>query len=263
MHIADVSVYVRENSLLDREALRRGTSVYLADRVIPMLPRVLSNGICSLNEGEARLTFSCIMEIDASGTVVRHEICGSVIRSRHRMTYTDVQKILETAPDNAVPEELRKKYGDVIPMLTGMDALAKQFRKKRWERGGIDFDFPETKVLLDEEGKTVGIRPYERNDATRLIEDFMIAANETVAQEYCWAELPFLYRVHDNPDPEKMKQLSVFVNNFGYTIHGRNGEIHPKELQKLLEKAEGTEEERLISRVRLRSRRRGWYRQDC
>ena len=263
VHIADVSVYVRENSLLDREALRRGTSVYLADRVIPMLPRVLSNGICSLNEGEDRLTLSCIMEFDASGTVVRHEICGTVIRSRHRMTYTDVQKILETAPDNSVPEDLRKKYSDVIPMLTGMDALAKQLRKKRWERGGIDFDFPETKVLLDEEGRTVGIRPYERNDATRLIEDFMIAANETVAQEYCWAELPFLYRVHDNPDPEKMKQLSVFVNNFGYTIHGRNGEIHPKELQKLLEKAEGTEEERLISRITLRSLKRACYSPDC
>ena len=263
VHIADVSVYVRENSLLDREALRRGTSVYLADRVIPMLPRVLSNGICSLNEGEERLTLSCIMEIDGSGSVVRHEICGSVIRSRHRMTYTEVQKILETVPGDAVPEDLRSRYGDVIPMLSEMDVLAKKLREKRRERGGIDFDFPETKVLLDDEGKTIGIRPYERNDATRLIEDFMIAANETVAQEYCWAELPFLYRVHDKPDPEKMKQLAVFVNNFGYTIHGRNGEIHPKELQRLMEKAEGTEEERLISRITLRSLKRACYSTEC
>ncbi|MBQ7536201.1 MAG: ribonuclease R [Stomatobaculum sp.] len=263
VHIADVSSYVKENSLLDREALRRGTSVYLADRVIPMLPRVLSNGICSLNEGEDRLTLSCIMEIDTSGSVVRHEICGSVIRSSHRMTYTEVQKIIETAPMQSLPEELQRQYADVIPMILEMDLLAKKLREKRRERGGIDFDFPETKVLLDENGRTVGIRPYERNDATRLIEDFMIAANETVAQEYCWAELPFLYRIHDKPDPEKMNQLSVFVNNFGYIIRGRNGEIHPKEIQKLLEKAEGTEEERLISRITLRSLKRACYSTDC
>ena len=258
VHIADVSEYVRERSETDQEALRRGTSVYLADRVIPMLPHALSNGICSLNEGEERLCLSCMMERDPRGRIISHEICESRIRSRHRMSYTAVNQIVT----NREPE-LCERYADIVPMLLRMDETARSLRRQRSERGYIDFDFPESRVVLDGSGRPVEIRAYERNAATRLIEDFMLAANETVAEEFSWRQLPFLYRVHERPDPEKMKELSIFVNNFGLTLKTRNGEVHPKEIQKLLLKVEDTAAESLISRVALRSMKQARYSTEC
>lgn len=254
VHIADVANYVQENSAMDREALKRGTSVYLVDRVIPMLPRRLSNGICSLNAGEDRLALSCLMTIDQKGNVIDHVISESVIHVDRRMTYTSVKKILEDQD----PEEMAT-YQEFVPMFQNMQQLAAILRGKRRKRGSIDFDFPETKILLDEEGTPVDILPYERNTATRLIEDFMLIANETVAENAFWQELPFVYRTHDNPDPDRMRKLSTFINNFGYTIHFKDEEIHPKELQKLLEKLEGTPEEAQISRLTLRSMKQAKY----
>ncbi len=258
VHIADVTHYVREGSPLDQEALKRGTSVYLVDRVIPMLPHRLSNGICSLNAGVDRLALSCIMEIDAQGRVMGHEITESVIRVDRRMTYTAVNAII-TDRDPQVMEE----YQEFVEMFDLMKELADILREKRKSRGSIDFDFPETKILLDEKGKPVEIRPYDRNAATRIIEDFMLIANETVAEDYFWQGVPFVYRTHDNPDPEKMKRLGVFINNFGYTIRTHDGEVHPKELQKLLGRIEGTQEEALISRLTLRSMRQARYMPVC
>ena len=254
VHIADVSNYVQENSALDVEALKRGTSVYLVDRVIPMLPHRLSNGICSLNAGENRLTLSCIMTIDDKGNVIDHTIAETVIRVDRRMSYTSVKKILEDHD----PKET-EEYKELVPMFERMQELAAILRKKRMKRGSIDFDFPETKIILDGNGKPIDIRPYDRNVATKIIEDFMLIANETVAQDYFWQELPFVYRTHDNPDAEKIQKLSTFINNFGYTIHIGQDEIHPKELQKLLMKIDGTPEEALISRLTLRSMKQAKY----
>ena len=254
VHIADVSNYVQESSALDVEALKRGTSVYLVDRVIPMLPHKLSNGICSLNAGENRLALSCIMKIDEKGNVIDHTIAETVIKVDRRMSYTSVKKILEEH-DVAEIEE----YKELVPMFERMKELAAILRKKRMKRGSIDFDFPETKIILDEQGKPVDIKPYDRNVATKIIEDFMLIANETVAQDYFWQELPFVYRTHDNPDTEKIKKLGTFINNFGYTIHIGQDEIHPKELQKLLMKIDGTLEEALISRLTLRSMKQAKY----
>ncbi len=258
VHIADVTNYVQENSALDREALKRGTSVYLTDRVIPMLPHVLSNGICSLNEGVDRLALSCIMEINPKGEVVDYRIAESVIRVERRMSYTSVKKILEDGD-----EEECGKYETLVPMFRLMEELARILRAKRKKRGSIDFDFPETKILLDKEGHPLEIRPYERNTATKIIEDFMLLANETVAQHFYWLEFPFVYRVHGNPDPEKIQQLGVFIGNFGYGIKTGQEEIHPKEIQKLLGKIEGTPEEALISRLALRSMKQARYSVDC
>lgn len=255
VHIADVANYVQERSALDKEALKRGTSVYLADRVIPMLPQKLSNGICSLNAGENRLALSCIMTVDPAGCVIDHVIAETVIRVDRRMSYSTVAGIL--AEDAAA----LKENEEVIPMIRMMKELSDVVRTRRGQRGSVNFDFPETKVILDERGKAVDIRPYERNDATKIIEDFMLLANETVAEEYFWREIPFLYRTHEQPDEEKIRQLNTFVNNFGYHIHIRN-EIRPKELQKLLDKAEGTPEENLISRLTLRSMKRARYTPD-
>ena len=254
VHIADVSNYVQEHSALDVEALSRGTSVYLVDRVIPMLPHKLSNGICSLNAGENRLTLSCVMTIDAKGNVIDHTIAESVIKVDRRMSYTSVKKILEDHDENEIRE-----YEELVPMFELMQELAAILRKKRMKRGSIDFDFPETKIVLDDKGKPVEIKPYERNVATKIIEDFMLIANETVAQDYFWQELPFVYRTHDNPDTEKIKKLSTFINNFGYSIHIGQDEVHPKELQKLLQKIDGTPEEALISRLTLRSMKQAKY----
>ena len=254
VHIADVSHYVTEGSPLDREALKRSTSVYLVDRVIPMLPHRLSNGICSLNAGEDRLALSCLMEIDEKGKILSHRIAETVIRVDRRMSYTDVNRII-THED----EETMEKYRELVPLFFRMKELSEILRKRRMKRGAIDFDFPESKIILDEKGKPVDIRPYERNAATKLIEDFMLAANETVAEDYFWQEVPFLYRTHDEPDPEKMKNLAVFINNFGYTLRFQKGEIHPKELQKLLTKIEGTPEEALLSRLTLRSMKQAKY----
>ena len=258
VHIADVSHYVTENSPLDKEALKRGTSVYLVDRVIPMLPHKLSNGICSLNAGTDRLALSCLMEIDGKGNVIGHRIAETLIQVDRRMTYTAVNAIV-TDRDPDVMEE----YKDFVPMFDLMKELADILRERRKKRGSIDFDFPESKIILDEKGRPVDIKPYERNAATKIIEDFMLMANETIAEDYFWQELPFLYRTHDYPDPEKMKRLGTFINNFGYTIRTQNGEVHPKELQKLLDKIEGTPEEALISRLTLRSMKQARYTTVC
>lgn len=258
VHIADVANYVQENSALDVEALKRGTSVYLVDRVIPMLPHQLSNGICSLNQGEDRLTLSCMMTIDKKGNVKDYKICESVINVDRRMSYTVVNKIV-TDRDPQLMEE----YADFVEMFDLMKELADILRAKRKKRGSIDFDFPESKVILNEKGEPLEIRAYERNAATKIIEDFMLIANETVAQDFFWREIPFVYRTHENPDPEKIRRLSTFINNFGYHIHTGGDEVHPKELQKLLGKIEDTPEEALISRLTLRSMKRAKYSVEC
>lgn len=258
VHIADVTNYVQEHSALDVEALERGTSVYLVDRVIPMLPHTLSNGICSLNAGEDRLALSCIMLISPKGEVIDHQIAETVINVDERMSYTSVNKILALHD-----EEETKKYETFVPMFRQMEKLAAILRKKRMKRGLIDFDFPETKVILNEKGWPVEIKPYERNVATRLIEDFMLIANETVAEDNFWQELPFVYRTHENPDPDKIKKLCAFIQNFGYNLHLSGEELHPKELQKLLDKIEGSPEEALLSRLTLRSMKQAKYTVDC
>ncbi|MCD8381277.1 MAG: ribonuclease R [Lachnospiraceae bacterium] len=255
VHIADVTNYVQENSALDREALKRGTSVYLADRVIPMLPPELSNGICSLNEGEDRLALSCLMTIDNSGSVIDHRLTESVIRVNRRMTYTAVNQILT---DENGPEA--EKYCDLVYMFQSMDRLAKILRGKRRRRGSIDFDFPETKLVLNEHGRPVDILPYERNDATRLIEDFMLIANETVAEHVYWQDIPFVYRIHEHPDQDSIRKLVTFIRNYGFSVKvGSKEEIHPKEIQKLLDSISGTEEEAMLSRLTLRSLKRARY----
>ena len=258
VHIADVANYVQESSALDKEALKRGTSVYLVDRVIPMLPKALSNGICSLNAGEDRLALSCIMDVDEKGNVVNHTIAETVIHVKERMTYTSVKKILEDRD-----EAEREKYKELVPMFEMMAHVAGILREKRSRRGSIDFDFPETKVKLNALGQAVDILPYDRNTATKLIEDFMLLANETVAEHFFWQELPFVYRTHEKPDPEKMTKLGIFIRNFGYYFKAGNGEVHPKELQKLLEKISGTKEEALLSRLTLRSMQRAAYTTEC
>ena len=258
VHIADVTNYVQENSALDWEARERGTSVYLVDRVIPMLPHELSNGICSLNQQEDRLALSCLMTINQKGVVIDSRIAESVIHVDRRMSYHEVKKIL-VDKDPALREECR----DLVPMFERMEELATILRTKRKKRGSIDFDFPETKITLDREGHPVDIKPYERNIATKIIEDFMLIANETVAETMFWQELPFVYRTHEEPDMEKIQKLSMFINNFGYHIHMSQDKVHPKELQKLLGRIDGTPEEDLISRLTLRSMKRASYTTVC
>ncbi len=270
VHIADVSNYVQENSALDREAFKRGTSVYLVDRVIPMLPHVLSNGICSLNAGADRLALSCLMTVDRQGNITDYEICESVIQVNQRMSYNQVKAMLE---DGTLVErdEAYRQYEGLYPMFLLMKELSALLRQKRRARGSIDFDFPECKIVLDKEGHPAEIKAYERNVATDIIEDFMLAANETVAQHFYWMELPFVYRVHDVPDEDRILKLSTFINNFGYYMKsiGRakakvsNEEIHPKEIQKLLAKVAGTPEEALISRLALRSMKQAKYSIEC
>jgi ribonuclease R len=257
VHIADVANYVQENSALDREALKRGTSVYLVDRVIPMLPHRLSNGICSLNQGVDRLALSCLMDVDEKGNVIGHQIAETVIRVDRRMTYTSVAKLLKG------DEEEIRAYEPLVPMFRLMEELSKILRKNRKKRGSIDFDFPESKILLDEKGRPIEIKPYDRNVATKIIEDFMLLANETVAEDFYWQDVPFVYRTHDTPDSEKIQQLSLFINNFGYAIKNGRDDIHPKELQKLLTKIEDSPEEALISRLTLRSMKRAQYTVEC
>ncbi len=258
VHIADVTNYVQENSALDREALKRGTSVYLVDRVIPMLPHALSNGICSLNAGVDRLSLSCLMTIDKKGNVIEHKLAESVIRVDRRMSYTEVNKIL-TEGD----ELFEKEFPNLTAMFYKMKELADILRAKRHKRGSIDFDFPETKMILDKEGHPVSILPYERNDATKLIEDFMLIANETVAEHFFWLESPFVYRTHEYPDNEKIEKLRLFIKNYGYNLKVSREEIHPKELQKLLGSIEGTKEEMMISRLTLRSMKQAKYSTEC
>lgn len=254
VHIADVTNYVQEKSALDREAYKRGTSVYLVDRVIPMLPHALSNGICSLNAGEDRLALSCIMTINEKGAVIDHKIAETVVHIDERMTYTSVKKIL-TEQD----EEEIACYKELVPMFQLMEELAAILRGKRKQRGSIDFDFPETKMILDEKGRPIDIKPYDRNVATKIIEEFMLLANETVAEDYFWQEIPFVYRTHETPDEDKIKKLATFINNFGHSMHIANKEVRPKEIQKLLAKVEGSDEEMLISRLALRSMKQARY----
>ncbi|GMQ59245.1 ribonuclease R [Vallitalea sediminicola] len=253
VHIADVTNYVTEGSPLDVEALRRGTSVYLVDRVIPMLPHKLSNGICSLNMGADRLALSCLMDIDDKGNVVSHKIAETLINVDRRMTYTNVRKILSDKDQEVINE-----YKDFVKMFEDMEDLAAILRGKRKRRGSIDFDFPETKVILNEKGEPIDIIPYDRNVATKLIEEFMLLANETIAEDFYWQELPFVYRTHEEPDPERLATLGSYIHNFGYSIKGE-GEIHPKEIQKLLIEIEGKPEEAIISRLALRSMKRACY----
>lgn len=289
VHIADVTNYVQENSALDREALKRGTSVYLADRVIPMLPHTLSNGICSLNQGVDRLALSCLMTVDTQGGIADYEICESVIRVNKRMSYRVVKELLECFPSQAQQSDMAcqekpwketascqvsgaySQYEGLLPMFRQMADLSGILRRKREKRGSIGFDFPECKILLDREGHPLEIQAYERNVATDIIEDFMLAANETIAQHFYWLELPFVYRVHDVPDGEKIRKLQTLIHNFGYYMKavGRGAsrinseEVHPKEIQKLLVKIAGTPEESLISRLALRSMRQAKYSTAC
>lgn len=253
VHIADVTHYVREGSALDQSALSRGTSVYLTDRVLPMLPKKLSNGICSLNQGEDRLTLSCIMQLDHAGNVIDHQIAETVIRVDRRLSYTGVQAVLsgEDHPDGE-DESVRE-------LCFLMEEAAALLKEKRRKRGSIEFDFPESKIITDEYGEVLDIYPYERNTATDIIEDFMLLANETVAQDYFWQELPFLYRTHEAPDHERLNKLNVFIRNFGYYLRTERDIFHPKEIQKLLFSLEGEPEEALISRLALRSMQRAGY----
>lgn len=254
VHIADVSEYVTEGSPLDKEALKRGTSVYLADRVIPMIPHKLSNGICSLNEGVDRLTLSCIITYDAAGKIRDTRIGESVICVDRRMSYTDVNAVV-TLHD----ADTMERYRDFVPMFEQMKELAATLRKNRKKQGSIDFDFPECKIKLDEQGHPVDIAPYDRNTATKIIEEFMLAANKVVAEEFFWREIPFVYRIHEYPDMDKVKELAVLARNFSHTLKIGQEEVHPREIQKLIESIEGTEEEMFLSRLTLRAMKRAKY----
>lgn len=258
VHIADVSHYVKEGGILDKEALKRGTSVYLADRVIPMLPVELSNGICSLNEGVDRLAMSCIMRISKSGIIRDYEICESVINVDRRMTYTAVAGIIDKDDSR-----LKKKYKDFVPMFEKMKELAAALKKMRSKRGSIDFDLPESKIELDENGFVKDIHPYERNSATSLIEQFMLSANECVARHMLEQELPFVYRVHETPDPDRMRDLMELLRSFGYHMKGDPESITPKEIQKLLAGMAGRDEEDLIRTLALRSMKQARYSTEC
>lgn len=254
VHIADVSYYVKEGSLLDQEAYKRGTSVYLADRVIPMIPHRLSNGICSLNPQVDRLTISCEMIIDQNGNVIEHEIFPSVIRTTERMTYSDVYKILEEED-----EALIERYKPLVPMFKEMKELALILRKKRMNRGAIDFDFEEAKIIVNEEGWPIDVVLRERTIAERIIEEFMLCANETVAEHFHWMEVPFLYRIHEDPKPEKLHRFFEFITNFGLIVKGTGNTVHPKALQEVLESIDGLPEEPVISTMLLRSLQQARY----
>ncbi|MCR2803957.1 ribonuclease R [Paenibacillus soyae] len=260
VHIADVGYYVRERSALDQEAFRRGCSVYLTDRVIPMLPHRLSNGICSLNPQVDRLTLSCHMEFDAKTLKrVRHDIFTSVIRTKERMTYTNVRRIL-TATEEEPETELKERYAELIPMFELMEKLAMRLRAKRMKRGAIDFDFQESKIIVDENGKAVDIVKRERSVAEQIIEEFMLVANETVAEHFHWLRVPFLYRIHEDPDQDKLLTFMQFAANFGYVVKGGKGNsVHPRALQTLLEEIQGTKEATVISTMMLRSMKQAKY----
>jgi ribonuclease R len=255
VHIADVTHYVKEDRKLDKEALKRATSIYISDRVIPMLPKELSNGVCSLNPNEDKLTLSVDMTITADGKVTDYTIFESIIRNHYRMTYTDVSNILEFPDEN---KELLEKYKDILPMLKVMEELSLLLRRKREVRGAIDFEFPETKIITDEKGKAIDVTKYERRVSNKIIEEFMLVCNETVAEHYYWLNMPFVYRIHEDPEDEKMYEFSKFIHNLGYTLKGNN-DVHPRELQQLLLKIKGTKEETLINNMMLRSLRKAIY----
>ncbi len=254
VHIADVGYYVREGSELDKEAYDRGCSVYLVDRVIPMLPHRLSNGICSLNPKVDRLTMSCEMEFDEHMKVVKHDVFTSVIRTKERMTYSDVRKIVEDEDPG-----LLERYSPLIEDFRLMKELAMKLRDARMRRGAVDFDFEESKIIVDETGKAVDIVKRERSVAEQIIEEFMLAANETVAEHFHWLKVPFLYRIHEDPDPEKLQNFMAFAANFGYHVKGRGNSVHPRALQDLLEQIQGTKEQTVISTMMLRSMKQAKY----
>ena len=257
VHIADVTHYVREKTPLDKEAFKRGTSVYLVDRVIPMLPRKLSNGLCSLNPKVDRLTLSCFMTIDENGKVIDHEIFESIIKTSERMTYTDVTKILKYKDMETI-----KRYDYLVDDFKLMEELCNILYKKRIHRGALDFDFEECKIILDEKGKPVEIKPDEREIANRIIEEFMIVCNETIAEHFFWAGMPFVYRIHENPDEEKLTIFSEFIHNMGYFLKPSR-EIHPKALQDILDSAKGKPEETVIDTLLLRSLKQARYSPEC
>lgn len=248
VHIADVSYYVKPNSLLDQEALIRGTSIYMLGRVIPMLPRELSNGICSLNAGEDRFTLSCTMEIDKNGNVKSSEIYKAVINVTERMTYTDVQKILDNSDVDII-----KKYEKYINEFKLMEELALILKQKRLEKGYLNLDIPESKIELDSEGRAINISKYETTFANEIIEQFMLIANETVAEKFFWLDAPFIYRVHETPDYEKVQELNKFLFNFGLKIKANKDNIYPKEFAKILEEIKGKDEEKVVSHLLLRT----------
>ena len=245
VHIADVTHYVREGSPLDEEAINRATSVYLVDRVIPMLPRKLSNGICSLNPQVDRLTLSCMMTLNESGRVISHEVHESVIRTNERMTYTDVSNILKG------DEELNKKYDYLVDDFKAMQELALILNKKRMDRGAIDFDFAECKIILDDKGKAVDIKPYERGISNRMIEEFMLVCNETISEHFYWMGVPFVYRIHEDPDTEKLEKFKEFIFNLGYTVNWGK-EINPKAMAEIVEMVKGKDEETVVNTLLLR-----------
>ena len=258
VHIADVTHYVKEKSKLDKEALKRATSVYLVDKVIPMLPKQLSNGVCSLNPFEDKLTLSCIMEIDAEGKVVKYDIAETVINSKARMTYTEVSDILEKDD-----EKLKKTFAKQVDDFIAAEKLARILMKRRQRRGAIDFDFPEAKIILNKNGEVVDIKHYERRISNKMIEEFMLVANETVEEHFFWLQLPFVYRIHETPSVEKMEDLNKFMATFGYHIKGNLEDVHPKEMQSIIEKIKGTKEEESISTIMLRSMKQAKYSPSC
>ena len=248
VHIADVSYYVKENSLLDQEALLRGTSVYMLGRVIPMLPRELSNGICSLNAGEDRFTLSCSMEIDNNGNVVNSEIYKGIINVKERMNYHDVQKILDKSDENVI-----EKYKNYIKDFELMEELAQILKQKRAQNGYLNLDIPESEIVLDINGRAIDVKKYETSFANEIIEQFMLIANETVAEKFYWLEVPFIYRVHEEPDIDKVKELNKFLYNFGLKVKITQDKVYPKEFSKILEEIKGKEEERVVSTLVLRT----------
>ena len=254
VYIADVSYYLKENGTLDKEAAQRGTSVYLVDRVIPMIPHRLSNGICSLNRGEDRLTLSCEMEINQTGKVVSHEIFEAVINTTERMTYEDVNKILVDKD-----ETVRQKFAPLVSLFEHMEELAEVLRHKRMKRGAIDFDFKEAQVLVDEDGKAKDVVLRERSVGEKLIEEFMLAANETVAEHFHWMEVPFIHRIHESPDESKLDHFFEFLAGLGHIVKGTSNDIHPLELQKVLDRVKGETEEMVISKLMLRSMKQAKY----
>ena len=258
VHIADVSHYVTEGSALDKEALKRGTSVYLVDRVIPMIPHKLSNGICSLNQGEDRLALSCLMDIDKNGQVIDHKIAETIIRVDRRMSYTQVRCILEDGDT-----ETSLEYADFVPMFFLMKELSELLRSRRHHRGSIDFDFPESKITLNGAGRAIDVQAYEANVATEIIEDFMLMANETVAKEYCQGEYPFVYRTHETPDPERVESLLTLLRNQGISVQKAGEEITPKEIQEIIESIQGLPNETMISRLTLRTMKQAKYTTQC
>ena len=258
VHIADVTHYVAEDGPLDREALKRGTSVYLVNRVVPMLPRVLSNGMCSLNPNEDRLTLSCLMEIDSSGQVVNHDISKSVIHSCARLVYDDVSDILEYND----PQQCAR-HGEILDEIRMMGQLAEILRRNRKEQGSLDFDLEEAVIEVDEFETPTRIEVEPRRTANRLIEEFMLIANETVAEHFFWLEAPFVYRVHEKPDVEKLADLKNYLANFRINLKGSPENIHPKNLSTIIEELAGQPYEAIVSRVILRTMKKAFYSPAC